>query len=76
MNVESAQAPLCALTEAYKNIGSIVRNAEEGGEHTMILRFGRPAAVVVPPDWHARAEKVLALMQHGYVLTRACAPMK
>lgn len=76
MQVESAQIPPCALTEAYKNLGSIVRNAEEGGLHTTILRFGRPAAVVVPPDWHARAEKVLSLMQSGYVLTRACRPTR
>jgi prevent-host-death family protein len=52
-----------ALEKARKLIGEIADRARVGGEHTLITRQGKPAAVVVPADWHAAVTVLIAELE-------------
>jgi prevent-host-death family protein len=41
--------------DARRNWRELLNAVEQGGEHVTILRWGKPAAVVVPADWHDQA---------------------
>lgn len=40
------------IDSARKDLGGIVDRARLKGEHTVITRAGKPAAVVVPVEWY------------------------
>jgi len=40
------------IEQARKGLGEIVDRARIAGEHTLITRTGKPAAVIVPVEWY------------------------
>ena len=44
---------------ARRDLGGIVNRALIAGEHTLITRAGKPAAVIVPVEWHEKAVAAL-----------------
>ena len=40
------------IEEARKDLGGIVDRARYKGEHTVITRTGKGAAVIVPVEWY------------------------
>jgi prevent-host-death family protein len=47
------------IEQARATLGEIINRALFAGAHTLITRAGKPAAVIVPVEWH---EKALAAM--------------
>lgn len=47
------------IEDARSSLGDIVIAAAERGEHTVITRYGKPAAVIVPVDWYEAAKAAL-----------------
>lgn len=43
------------IEQARRNLGEIVDRARIAGEHTVITRQGKRAAVVVPAEWYEQA---------------------
>jgi prevent-host-death family protein len=41
--------------DARRNWRELLNAVENGGEHVTILRWGKPAVVVVPAGWHDQA---------------------
>jgi prevent-host-death family protein len=48
------------LEEARRTLGEIVDRARLAQQHTLITRQGKPAAVVVAPDWYEQARALVA----------------
>ena len=46
--------------EARRDLSSLLDEVEHHGVHVTVLRYTTPAAVIVPPDWYARAAQALA----------------
>ena len=44
---------------ARRDLGGIVNRALIAGEHTLITRAGKPAAIIVPVEWHEKAVAAL-----------------
>lgn len=51
------------LEEARKRIGDIVDRARLAGEHTLITRQGKPAAVVVGSGWYADIAELMETLE-------------
>jgi hypothetical protein len=47
-------------SEARRDFGPLLDEVEHHGTHLKVLRYRTLAAVMVPPDWYARAERALA----------------
>lgn len=47
------------IEEARRAFADLVNAAQWRGEHVTITRHGKPAAVLVPVDWHRRATRAL-----------------
>ncbi len=47
-------------SEARRDFGSVLDDVEHHGTHVLVQRYTTLAAVMVPPDWYARAERALA----------------
>ena len=43
------------IEEARSALGDIVERVRLAGEHFVITRYGTPAAVLVPVEWHEQA---------------------
>lgn len=48
------------IEEARKTLGELVDRARLAGEPTLIMRYRKPAAVLVPVGWYEEAEAVLS----------------
>jgi PHD/YefM family antitoxin component YafN of YafNO toxin-antitoxin module len=46
--------------EARRNFGALLGEVQYQGVHVTVMRYKTPAAVIVPPDWYARAVEALA----------------
>ena len=46
--------------EARRNFGAVLAEVQYQGAHVEIMRYKTRAAVIVPPDWYARAVEALA----------------
>ena len=46
--------------EARRDFSSLLDEVEHHGVHVTVLRYTTPAAIIVPPDWYARAVQALA----------------
>lgn len=47
------------IERARQALGEIVDRARIAGEHTVITRQGKPAAVIVPVEWYEQAKTAL-----------------
>lgn len=45
--------------EARRNFRELLNAVEHDGEHVTVLRYGTPAAVVVPAGWYEQARQTL-----------------
>lgn len=43
------------IEEARRTLGDLVDRARLVGEPTLIMRYNKPAAVLVSAEWHSRA---------------------
>lgn len=48
------------IEEARKTLGELVDRARLAGEPTLIMRYRKPAAVLVPVSWYEEASAVLS----------------
>jgi prevent-host-death family protein len=46
--------------DARSNFRELLNDVEAGGAHITITRYGKPAAVIVPVDWHGEAKRLIA----------------
>jgi PHD/YefM family antitoxin component YafN of YafNO toxin-antitoxin module len=51
--------------EARRRFRPLLDDVEHHGERVKILRYDRPAAIMVPPDWYERAEAALGEAPDG-----------
>ncbi len=49
-----------SIEQARPKLGELVDRARLAGDHLVIARNGRPAAVIVPLDWYDDAREALA----------------
>jgi prevent-host-death family protein len=42
------------IEDARKTLGELVDRARIGGEHTLIMRYNKPAAILVSADWYSQ----------------------
>lgn len=54
-----AGVEVIGIDRARGDLGGIVDRARLKGEHTVITRAGKPAAVVVPVDWYEKAKAAI-----------------
>jgi PHD/YefM family antitoxin component YafN of YafNO toxin-antitoxin module len=47
------------IEEARKQLGELVDQARLAGEPTLIMRYRKPAAILVPIDWYEEAAAAL-----------------
>jgi prevent-host-death family protein len=47
------------VEEARQTLGELVALARMTGQPTRLTRYGKPAAVIVSPDWYEKAVKAL-----------------
>jgi antitoxin (DNA-binding transcriptional repressor) of toxin-antitoxin stability system len=57
--------------EAQRNFKDVLDSVEHRGETVSILRYKATAAVVVPADWHARAEKAMTTLGEVHAIIAA-----
>jgi len=48
-----------SIEDARRQLGELVDRARLAGEPTLIMRYRKPAAVIVSADWYERANKAL-----------------
>ena len=53
------------IEEARKTLGELVDRARLVGEPTLIMRYRKPAAVLVPVGWYEEAAETLARAGDG-----------
>ena len=53
------------IEEARRTLGELVDQARLAGEPTLIMRYRKPAAVLVPVSWYEEAEAALVLAADG-----------
>jgi prevent-host-death family protein len=58
------------IEEARKVLGELVDRARLAGEPTMIVRYRKPAAVLVPIGWFEEAAELMAAAGDGSVTDR------
>jgi prevent-host-death family protein len=51
---------MVSVEQARVGLGDLVDRARLAGEPTLIICYGRPAAVVVSQEWYKEAEQALA----------------
>jgi prevent-host-death family protein len=49
-----------SIEDARRQLGELVDRARLAGEPTLIMRYRKPAAVIVSADWYDRAAARLA----------------
>jgi len=49
-----------SIEDARRRLGELVDRARLAGEPTLIMRYRKPAAVIVGADWYERAAEALA----------------
>ncbi len=47
------------IEEARRTLGDLVDQARIAGSPTLIMRYRKPAAILVNPDWYHRAAECL-----------------
>jgi prevent-host-death family protein len=58
------------IEEARKQLGELVDRARLAGEPTMIVRYRKPAAVLVPVGWYQEAAELLSSQADGPATAR------
>jgi prevent-host-death family protein len=53
------------VEEARNQLGDLIERVRISGEVIGISRYGKPAAVLVPPDWYAEAQDALSAAHSG-----------
>jgi len=53
------------IEQARKGLGEIVDRARIAGEHTVITRAGKPAAVIVPVEWYEEVKTLIGKDEGG-----------
>jgi prevent-host-death family protein len=54
-----------SIEEARRQLGELVDRARLAGEPTLIMRYRKPAAVIVGADWYDRASALMAQPEGG-----------
>ena len=66
MSMETVQ-----IEEARKTLGELVDRARLAGEPTLIMRYRKPGAILVPLGWYEEAEAALSSAGDGPVSAQA-----
>jgi len=53
------------IEDARKTLGELVDRARIAGEHTLIMRYNKPAAVLVSADWYGQITGEIAVPEGG-----------
>ncbi len=59
--------------EARRTLRDILDEIEHDGEHVTVLRYQRPAVVMVPVEWYQKARAALSEGVHDGAAPAACA---
>jgi prevent-host-death family protein len=55
----AADALQFSADEVRRHFARLLSAVEHRGEHVTITRYGKPAAVIVPAEWHEQAKAAL-----------------
>lgn len=53
------------IEDARKTLGELVDRARIAGEHVLIMRYNKPAAVLVSADWYSQVSGEAAVPEGG-----------